>query len=41
MAFGDNGPRKKTLFEKLTLVVVLLMVIITLGGLVLSALSAL
>ncbi|MET3634423.1 DUF4044 domain-containing protein [Streptococcus porcorum] len=41
MAFGDNGPRKKTAFEKLTLVVVVLMVIITVGGLVLGALSAL
>ncbi|MCI5871298.1 MULTISPECIES: DUF4044 domain-containing protein [unclassified Streptococcus] len=40
MAFGDNGPRKKTAFEKLTLVVVVLMVIITVGGLVLGALSA-
>ena len=41
MAFGDNGSRKKTAFEKLTLVVVVLMVIITVGGLVLGALSAL
>lgn len=41
MAFGDNGPQKKTAFEKLTLVVVILMVVITIGGLVLGALSAL
>lgn len=41
MAFGDNGPRKKTAFEKLTLVVVILMVVITVGGIVLSAMSAL
>ncbi|MGT2960532.1 DUF4044 domain-containing protein [Streptococcus caballi] len=40
MAFGDNGPRKKTGFEKLTLIVVILMVIVTLGGIVMSALGA-
>ncbi|EJN93660.1 DUF4044 domain-containing protein [Streptococcus ratti] len=40
MAFGDNGPRKKTPFEKLTLVVVIIMVLVTVGALVLSALSA-
>lgn len=41
MAFGDKGPRKKTWFERLTLLVVILMVIITIGGIVLSAYSAL
>lgn len=41
MAFGDNGPRKKSAFEHLTLIVVVIMVVITLGALVLSALSAL
>lgn len=41
MAFGDNGPRKKTFFEHMTLIIVLIMVIITLGALVLSAVSAL
>lgn len=40
MAFGDNGPRKKTAFERLTLLVVLIMVIITVGAIVLSALTA-
>ncbi|EMB86138.1 MAG: DUF4044 domain-containing protein [Streptococcus mutans] len=40
MAFGDNGPRKKTPFEKLTLIVVVIMVLVTVGALVLSALSA-
>ena len=39
-AFGDNGPRKKTPFEKLTLIVVIIMVLVTVGALVLSALSA-
>ncbi|WP_330950010.1 DUF4044 domain-containing protein, partial [Streptococcus anginosus] len=29
MAFGDNGQRKKTGFEKLTLFVVILMVLVT------------
>ncbi len=40
LAFGDNGPRKKTPFEKLTLIVVIIMVLVTVGALVLSALSA-
>ncbi|MBJ8325346.1 DUF4044 domain-containing protein [Streptococcus pacificus] len=40
MAFGENGPRKKTLFEKVTIVVVLLMAFITVGSILLSALSA-
>lgn len=40
MAFGDKGPRKKTWFERLTLLVVLLMVLITIGGVVMSAISA-
>ena len=37
MAFGENGPRKKTAFEKLTLVVVILMVLVTVGGLIATA----
>ncbi|MEX2785457.1 DUF4044 domain-containing protein [Streptococcus sp. H49] len=41
MAFGDNGPRKKTTFEKLTLFVVILMVLVTVGGILISALSVL
>ncbi|EPW81976.1 TPA: DUF4044 domain-containing protein [Streptococcus agalactiae] len=40
MAFGDNGQRKKTGFEKLTLFVVILMVLVTVGGLVFAAISA-
>ncbi|EHJ52806.1 DUF4044 domain-containing protein [Streptococcus macacae] len=40
MAFGDNGSHKKTAFERLTLVVVVVMVLVTVGALVLSALSA-
>ncbi|MGT2925760.1 DUF4044 domain-containing protein [Streptococcus cuniculipharyngis] len=40
MAFGDNEVRKKTLFEKLTLVVVVIMLLITIGAAVLTALSA-
>ena len=37
MAFGENGPRKKTAFEKLTVVVVILMGIVTVGGLLATA----
>ncbi|KLJ46813.1 DUF4044 domain-containing protein [Streptococcus agalactiae] len=40
MVFGDNGQRKKTGFEKLTLFVVILMVLVTVGGLVFGAISA-
>lgn len=40
MAFGDHGPRKKTWFERLTLLVVIIMVIITVGGILLSAYTA-
>ncbi|HEO8739526.1 TPA: DUF4044 domain-containing protein [Streptococcus agalactiae] len=40
MALGDNGQRKKTGFEKLTLFVVILMVLVTVGGLVFGAISA-
>ncbi len=40
MAFGENGPRKKTVFEKLTLVIVILMVLVTVGGLIATAISA-
>ena len=32
MAFGDNGKRKKTMFEKLTLIVVLIMLFVTFAG---------
>lgn len=41
MAYGDQGPRKKTMFERLTIIVVVIMVIITVGGILLSAYSAL
>lgn len=41
MAFGDKTERKKTLFEHLTRLVVLLMVLITVGGIVVAAYSAL
>ena len=40
MAFGDNGKRKKTLFEKVTLVVVLIMLFATLAGIFATALGA-
>lgn len=32
MAFGDNGQRKKTGFEKLTLIVVVIMLLVTVGA---------
>lgn len=41
MAFGENGPRKKTVFEKITMFVVILMVLVTVGGLIAGALSVL
>ena len=40
MAFGDNGKRKKTLFEKVTLVIVLIMLCVTLAGIFATALGA-
>ena len=39
MAFGDNGPRKKTPFEKLTMIVVIVMIIVTNGGILFTALA--
>lgn len=41
MAFGDNGQRKKTPFERLTLFVILIMLIVTVGAIFLTAFSAL
>lgn len=41
MAFGENGPRKKTGFEKITMFVVILMVLVTVGGIIAGALSVL
>ena len=32
MAFGDNGKRKKTMFEKLTLLIVLIMLVASILG---------
>jgi hypothetical protein len=40
VAFGENGPRKKTLFEKLTMVVVILMLLVTVGGIVAAAIGS-
>ena len=40
MAFGENGPRKTTLFEKLTMVVVILMLLVTVGGIVAAAIGS-
>ena len=40
MAFGDNGQRKKTGFEKLTMVVVVIMIVVTVGAIIASAISA-
>ena len=40
MAFGDEGKRKKTGFEKLTMVVVVIMIVVTVGAIIASALSA-
>jgi len=40
VAFGDEGKRKKTGFEKLTMLVVIIMLIVTVGAIFASALSA-
>ncbi|RSJ43795.1 hypothetical protein D8819_00180 [Streptococcus gordonii] len=40
MAFGDEGKRKKTGFEKLTMVVVVIMIVVTIGAIIASAVSA-
>jgi len=37
VAFGDNGKRKKTLFEKLTMVVIVIMLIVTVGAIFAAA----
>ena len=39
MAFGDNGKRKKTFFEKLTMFVVLVMLFVTLAGIFATAIG--
>ena len=41
MAFGDNGKRKKTMFEKLTLLIVLIMLIASILGIFATAIGAL
>ena len=41
MAFGDNGKRKKTFFEKLTMLVIIIMLIVTVGAIFAAALGAL
>jgi hypothetical protein len=40
VAFGDEGKRKKTGFEKLTMVVVVIMIVVTIGAIIASAVSA-
>ena len=40
MAFGDNGQRKKSFFERLTIVVVLIMLLVTVGALIFQAVAA-
>ena len=41
MAFGDNGKRKKTTFEKLTLLIVLIMLVASILGIFATAIGAL
>lgn len=40
MAFGDNGKRKKTMFEKLTLLIVLFMLVASILGIFATAIGA-
>ena len=41
MAFGDNGKRKKTMFEKLTLLIVVIMLVASILGIFATAIGAL
>ena len=41
MAFGDNGKRKKTMFEKLTLFIVIIMFVVSILGIFATAIGAL
>ena len=41
MAFGDHGKRKKTMFEKLTLLIVLIMLVASILGIFATAIGAL
>jgi hypothetical protein len=40
VAFGDNGQRKKTGFEKLTMLVIVIMLLVTVGAIFAQAISA-
>lgn len=40
MAFGDNGNRKKTFFEKLTLIIVVIMLLASILGIFATAIGA-
>ena len=41
MAFGDNGKRKKSMFEKLTQLIVLIMLVASILGIFATAIGAL
>ena len=41
MAFGDNGKRKKTMFEKLTLFIVIIMLVVSILVIFATAIGAL
>ena len=41
MAFGDNGKLKKTMFEKLTLFIVIIMLVVSILGIFATAIGAL
>ena len=41
MAFGDNGNRKKTFFEKSTLIIVVIMLLASILGIFATAIGAL
>lgn len=41
MAFGDNGNRKKTMFEKITLIIVVIMLLASILGIFATVIGAL
>ena len=41
MSFGDNGNRKKTFFDKLTLIIVVIMLLASILGIFATAIGAL
>ena len=41
MAFGDNGNRKKSMFEKITLIIVVIMLLASILGIFATAIGAL